>query len=159
MTIFGSFHSPGGISEFDVVFANTPTRNVNMRWRGVASPESVRVLIPPLSSPGYSCALVSDILLQGHLYITENYFAFHSNVFGYVTKVKNIDFWRVPKRSLSLSSKDNAMFNKTPHSSFSLQLQIPIRSVVKVSKEKTAKIIPNAVGLATATEKHVSMSL
>ena len=28
----------------------------------------------------YSCALVSDILLQGHLYITENYFAFHSNV-------------------------------------------------------------------------------
>ena len=36
---------------------------------------------------GYSCALVSDILLQGHLYITENYFAFHSNVFGYVTRV------------------------------------------------------------------------
>ena len=35
----------------------------------------------------YSCALVSDILLQGHLYITENYFAFHSNVFGYVTRV------------------------------------------------------------------------
>lgn len=40
------------------------------------------------SSLGYSCALVSDILLQGHLYITENYFAFHSNVFGYVTKVR-----------------------------------------------------------------------
>ena len=36
---------------------------------------------------GYSCALVSDILLQGHLYLTENYFAFYSNVFGYVTKV------------------------------------------------------------------------
>ena len=36
---------------------------------------------------GYSCALVGDILLQGHLYITENYFAFYSNVFGYVTKV------------------------------------------------------------------------
>lgn len=35
----------------------------------------------------YSCALVSDILLQGNLYITANYFAFHSNVFGYVTKV------------------------------------------------------------------------
>ena len=31
--------------------------------------------------------MVSDILLQGHLYITENYFAFHSNVFGYVTRV------------------------------------------------------------------------
>ena len=39
---------------------------------------------------GYSCALVSDILLQGHLYLTENYFAFYSNVFGYVTKVNLI---------------------------------------------------------------------
>ena len=39
------------------------------------------------SFSGYSCALVSDILLQGHLYITQNYFAFYSNVFGYVTKV------------------------------------------------------------------------
>ena len=36
---------------------------------------------------GYSCALVGDILLQGHLYVTENYVAFHSNVFGYVTRV------------------------------------------------------------------------
>lgn len=36
----------------------------------------------------YSCALVGDILLQGHLYITKNYFAFYSNVFGYVTKVR-----------------------------------------------------------------------
>ncbi|KAG8237441.1 hypothetical protein J437_LFUL016253 [Ladona fulva] len=34
----------------------------------------------------YSCALIGDILLQGHLYITKNYFAFYSNVFGYVTK-------------------------------------------------------------------------
>ena len=46
------------------------------------------VLVTPIPSiTGYSCALVSDILLQGHLYITENYFAFHSNVFGYVTRV------------------------------------------------------------------------
>lgn len=37
----------------------------------------------------YSCALIGDILLQGHLYITKNYFAFYSNVFGYVTKVGN----------------------------------------------------------------------
>lgn len=35
----------------------------------------------------FSCALVSDILLQGHLYITDQHFAFYSNVFGYVTKV------------------------------------------------------------------------
>jgi hypothetical protein len=32
---------------------------------------------------------------------------------------------------------------------------IPIVSVVKISKEKTAKIIPNAVGVLTADERHV----
>uniref|UniRef100_A0A1I8N1I3 GRAM domain-containing protein n=1 Tax=Musca domestica TaxID=7370 RepID=A0A1I8N1I3_MUSDO len=68
----------------------------------------------------FSCALVSDILLQGHLYITDKHFAFYSNVFGYVTKVV-----------------------------------IPTGSVTKISKEKTAKIIPNAVGVATADERHV----
>ncbi|XP_059487428.1 GRAM domain-containing protein 2A-like isoform X2 [Neocloeon triangulifer] len=72
----------------------------------------------------YSCALVADILLQGHLYITKNYFAFYSNVFGYVTK-----------------------------------LLIPTASVLKVTKEKTARIIPNAVGIATLHEKHVFSSL
>jgi hypothetical protein len=40
-----------------------------------------------------------------------------------------------------------------------LQLQIPIRSVIKITKERTAKIIPNAVGLETADEKHVFGSL
>lgn len=73
-----------------------------------------------VSQIDFSCALVSDILLQGHLYITDNYFAFYSNVFGFVTK-----------------------------------LLIPTVSVVKISKEKTAKIIPNAVGVATADERHV----
>ncbi|KAH8396488.1 hypothetical protein KR222_011362 [Zaprionus bogoriensis] len=68
----------------------------------------------------FSCALVGDIPLQGHLYITDEHFAFYSNVFGYVTKVV-----------------------------------IPTASVTKISKEKTAKIIPNAVGVATADERHV----
>ncbi|XP_044761748.1 GRAM domain-containing protein 2A-like isoform X2 [Coccinella septempunctata] len=72
----------------------------------------------------YSCALISDILLQGHLYITKNYFAFYSNVFGYVTK-----------------------------------LLIPMLTVEKITKEKTARIIPNAVGISTAEEKHVFGSL
>ncbi|XP_066591624.1 uncharacterized protein [Prorops nasuta] len=72
----------------------------------------------------YSCALVGDILLQGHLYITPNYFAFYSNVFGYVTK-----------------------------------LLIPTTSVLKISKEKTARIIPNAVAVATEDERHVFCSL
>ncbi|XP_059061598.1 uncharacterized protein LOC131854486 [Achroia grisella] len=72
----------------------------------------------------YSCALVGDLLLQGHLYITKNYFAFYSNVFGYVTK-----------------------------------LLIPTSSVIRISKEKVARIIPNAVGVSTRDERHVFGSL
>ncbi|CAG4935500.1 unnamed protein product [Colias eurytheme] len=72
----------------------------------------------------YSCALVGDLLLQGHLYITKNYFAFYSNVFGYVTK-----------------------------------LLIPTSSVLRITKEKVARIIPNAVGVCTRDERHVFGSL
>ncbi|CAH2049330.1 unnamed protein product, partial [Iphiclides podalirius] len=72
----------------------------------------------------YSCALVGDLLLQGHLYITKNYFAFYSNVFGYVTK-----------------------------------LLIPTTSVLRITKEKVARIIPNAVGVCTRDERHVFGSL
>lgn len=35
----------------------------------------------------FSCAFVSDILLQGHLYISDNFFSFYSNVFGFITKL------------------------------------------------------------------------
>ena len=40
------------------------------------------------------------------------------------------------------------------------QLQIPVRSVTKITKEKTAKIIPNAVGVCTEDNvKHIFASL
>jgi GRAM domain. len=48
-----------------------------------------RTVTPSVFVTDYSCALVGDILLQGRLYITKNYFGFYSNVFGYVTKVSN----------------------------------------------------------------------
>lgn len=51
----------------------------------------------------FSCALVSDILLQGYLYITENYFAFYSNVFGYVTKLL------IPVTSVTKISKEKTV--------------------------------------------------
>ncbi|XP_064098306.1 uncharacterized protein LOC135209569 isoform X2 [Macrobrachium nipponense] len=66
----------------------------------------------------FACALVSDILLQGTLYITPNYFAFYSKIFGHVSR-----------------------------------LLIPISQVASVQKERTAKIIPNAVGLQTIDGK------
>lgn len=71
----------------------------------------------------FSCAFVSDILLQGFLYITNRHIAFYSNVFGYITK-----------------------------------LLIPITSVARISKEKTVKIIPNAIAVATIDERHVFSS-
>ena len=73
----------------------------------------------------YSCALQADILLQGHLYITENYFAFYSNILGlYKTKIL-----------------------------------IPVCEVLDITKEKTAIIIPNAVGIETHEGKYVFASL
>lgn len=69
----------------------------------------------------FSCALKADILLQGHLYVSENYFSFYSNVLGYITK-----------------------------------LVIPISSVTFVSREKTAKMFPNAIGVQLKdANKHV----
>jgi len=70
-----------------------------------------------------SCAYVGDILLHGNLYVTENYLAFHSNVFGYVTKI-----------------------------------QLPMTTVTSITKEKTAKIIPNAIAVSTHSEKHIFTS-
>ena len=68
----------------------------------------------------FNCALIADILLQGVLYISDNYFAFYSNIFGYKTSIF-----------------------------------IPVSDVVSVTKEKTAKIFPNAVGICTDEAKYV----
>ncbi|KAF8771491.1 uncharacterized protein LOC129987949 isoform X3 [Argiope bruennichi] len=96
--------------------ARSHNRRFHVRFPGVDSEEHLLDY--------YSCALVADILLQGHLYITENYFAFYSNIFGRKT-----------------------------------QILLPVSEVIKVTKERTAKIIPNAVGLYTVGGKHVFGSL
>lgn len=53
-----------------------------------------------ISFSDFSCAFVSDILLQGFLYITKNHIAFYSNVFGYVTKLL------IPVTSVARISKE-----------------------------------------------------
>ncbi|KAI8089301.1 GRAM domain-containing protein [Halteromyces radiatus] len=35
----------------------------------------------------YKCALHRDILLQGHLYLSEHYVCFHANIFGWITNL------------------------------------------------------------------------
>ncbi|KAG8184876.1 hypothetical protein JTE90_016987 [Oedothorax gibbosus] len=96
--------------------ARSHNRRFHVRFPGVDSEEHLLNY--------YSCALVADILLQGHLYITENYYAFYSNIFGRKT-----------------------------------QILLPVGDVIKVTKERTAKIIPNAVGLYTVEGKYVFGSL
>nr|ODN96044.1 hypothetical protein L204_03735 [Cryptococcus depauperatus CBS 7855] len=64
----------------------------------------------------YGCALSKDILVQGRLYISENYLCFHANIFGWTTDVV-----------------------------------IPFADVRGVEKKMTALVIPNAIGITTAS--------
>ncbi|KAK1900626.1 Protein Aster-B [Dissostichus eleginoides] len=61
----------------------------------------------------YSCALQRDILLQGRLYLSENWICFYSNIFRWETL-----------------------------------------DICSMTKEKTARLIPNAIQVCTDTDKH-----
>ncbi|GAB6018946.1 hypothetical protein CHUAL_000592 [Chamberlinius hualienensis] len=68
------------IEDDDAIASNSIHKKFHKLFKNAAEDE--RVL------DRFACALVSDILLQGQIYITDNYFAFYSNVlFGHVTKV------------------------------------------------------------------------
>ena len=75
--------------------------------------------------------------------MTDNYLGFHSNVFGYVTRVCS-------------SLRRRKLYPMLP---IILQIQIPLLSVTSITKEKTAKIIPNAVAVSTEDETHTFTSL
>ncbi|XP_077149806.1 protein Aster-C isoform X2 [Ranitomeya variabilis] len=75
-------------------------------------PESERLIVD------YACALQKDILLQGRLYLCENWICFHSNIFGWETSIC-----------------------------------ILLREVTSMTKEKTARLIPNAIQISTENEK------
>lgn len=66
----------------------------------------------------YSCALQKEILLQGRMYVSQNYVSFYANIFGWET-----------------------------------QQSISFKEIESITKEKTALIIPNAIGITTMTEK------
>ncbi|TDG97312.1 hypothetical protein EPR50_G00224610 [Perca flavescens] len=74
-------------------------------------PESERLIVD------YPCALQRDILLQGRLYLTENWLCFYSNVF------------RGTKITLTL------------------------KDLITMTREKTARLIPNAIQVCTSTDK------
>uniref|UniRef100_A0A673MP72 GRAM domain-containing protein 1B-like n=1 Tax=Sinocyclocheilus rhinocerous TaxID=307959 RepID=A0A673MP72_9TELE len=66
----------------------------------------------------FECGL-RDILLQGRLYLSENWICFYSNIFRWETL-----------------------------------LTVRLKDVCSMTKEKTARLIPNAIQLCTDSEKH-----
>ncbi|XP_012642999.1 protein Aster-C isoform X1 [Microcebus murinus] len=66
----------------------------------------------------YACALQRDILLQGRLYLSENWLCFYSNIFRWETTIS-----------------------------------IALKNITFMTKEKTARLIPNAIQIITEGEK------
>nr|XP_061820807.1 protein Aster-C-like [Nerophis lumbriciformis] len=74
-------------------------------------PDSERLLVD------YPCALQRDILLQGRLYLTDNWLCFYSNVF------------------------------------FGTKFTLLLKDIEQLTKEKTARLIPNAMVVRSTTER------
>uniref|UniRef100_A0A8C5B6R2 GRAM domain-containing protein n=1 Tax=Gadus morhua TaxID=8049 RepID=A0A8C5B6R2_GADMO len=88
-------------------------RNEDFRKLFKKLPDTERLIVD------YSCALQKDILLQGRLYLSENWLCFYSNIFRWETTIT-----------------------------------IPLKDVTSLTKEKTAKLIPNAIQISTDSDKH-----
>ncbi|XP_040126286.1 protein Aster-C isoform X3 [Ictidomys tridecemlineatus] len=69
----------------------------------------------------YACALQRDILLQGRLYLSENWLCFYSNIFRWETTIS-----------------------------------IALKNITFMTKEKTARLIPNAIQIITDGEKSLT---
>ncbi|PNJ11001.1 GRAMD1A isoform 7 [Pongo abelii] len=87
-------------------------RNEDFRKLFSKLPEAERLIVD------YSCALQREILLQGRLYLSENWICFYSNIFRWETTIS-----------------------------------IQLKEVTCLKKEKTAKLIPNAIQICTESEK------
>ncbi|XP_036281888.2 protein Aster-B isoform X6 [Pipistrellus kuhlii] len=99
-----------------VVQVLSPTykqRNEDFRKLFKQLPDSERLIVD------YSCALQRDILLQGRLYLSENWICFYSNIFRWETL-----------------------------------LTVRLKDICSMTKEKTARLIPNAIQVCTDSEKH-----
>ncbi|KAJ8289724.1 hypothetical protein GJAV_G00004550 [Gymnothorax javanicus] len=100
-------------SWYNVLSPTYKQRNEDFRKLFKKLPDSERLIVD------YSCALQRDILLQGRLYLSENWLCFYSNIFRWETTIT-----------------------------------ILLKDVTTLTKEKTAKLIPNAIQISTDHEKH-----
>ncbi|XP_044137954.1 protein Aster-B isoform X2 [Bufo gargarizans] len=109
----GSKNSKKSQSWYNVLSPTYKQRNEDFRKLFKQLPDSERLIVD------YSCALQRDILLQGRLYLSENWICFYSNIFRWETL-----------------------------------LTVRLKDICSMTKEKTARLIPNAIQLCTDTEKH-----
>ncbi|XP_041964316.1 protein Aster-A isoform X3 [Alosa sapidissima] len=100
-------------SWYNVLSPTYKQRNEDFRKIFKKLPDTERLIVD------YSCALQKDILLQGRLYLSENWLCFYSNIFRWETTIT-----------------------------------ILLKDVTTLTKEKTAKLIPNAIQISTEHEKH-----
>uniref|UniRef100_H3AQJ0 GRAM domain containing 1B n=1 Tax=Latimeria chalumnae TaxID=7897 RepID=H3AQJ0_LATCH len=98
---------------FQVLSPTYKQRNEDFRKLFKQLPDTERLIVD------YSCALQRDILLQGRLYLSENWICFYSNIFRWETL-----------------------------------LTVRLKDICFMTKEKTARLIPNAIQVCTDTEKH-----
>uniref|UniRef100_A0A8C1MM55 GRAM domain-containing protein n=1 Tax=Cyprinus carpio TaxID=7962 RepID=A0A8C1MM55_CYPCA len=101
------------VSHILVLSPTYKQRNEDFRKLFKKLPDTERLIVD------YSCALQRDILLQGRLYLSENWLCFYSNIFRWETTIT-----------------------------------ILLKDVTSLTKEKTAKLIPNAIQISTEHEKH-----
>uniref|UniRef100_A0A8C1IQE8 GRAM domain containing 1Ba n=1 Tax=Cyprinus carpio TaxID=7962 RepID=A0A8C1IQE8_CYPCA len=109
----GGKNSKKSQSWYNVLSPTYKQRNEDFRKLFKQLPDTERLIVD------YSCALQRDILLQGRLYLSENWICFYSNIFRWETL-----------------------------------LTVRLKDVCSMTKEKTARLIPNAIQLCTDSEKH-----
>ncbi|KAM6970430.1 protein Aster-B isoform 2-T2 [Aplochiton taeniatus] len=109
----GGKNSKKSQSWYNVLSPTYKQRNEDFRKLFKQLPDTERLIVD------YSCALQRDILLQGRLYLSENWICFYSNIFRWETL-----------------------------------LTVRLKDICFMTKEKTARLIPNAIQLCTDTDKH-----
>ncbi|XP_032328584.1 protein Aster-B isoform X3 [Camelus ferus] len=109
----GGKNSKKSQSWYNVLSPTYKQRNEDFRKLFKQLPDSERLIVD------YSCALQRDILLQGRLYLSENWICFYSNIFRWETL-----------------------------------LTVRLKDICSMTKEKTARLIPNAIQVCTDSEKH-----
>lgn len=79
--------------EFHALFKSVPVSDMLIQGKFVY--RNQMTMNTDLSIIDYKCALQKDILLQGHLYVSEHHVCFKSNIFGWVTNVRISYYFKI----------------------------------------------------------------